>query len=640
MSTTVGELNVKLNLELQRLDAQINEANQKIARMSKKMKDDFDSVKKAAESFNKLLGKVGLGLSAAGVVSFGKSLFELGGQINDLSEQANVNTDAFQTLSLTALDSGVSSDQLAQAFVKLRGAMQDAVEGSEKMQANFSKLGINVQALQQLAPERQMEVLGHQILNATNQNEAFNAALAILGEKQGPKLLAFLKTLGAEGFDKLSEQTAKFRISQEQLKTLDDAGDKLGRLLEYTKLLGASALVKSHDFGKAYAEGVTSAIDTVGAKLKELTPRGVVGPGMVLPVPGITAPSKPMAAPVAPAINEAQKAQDKLTESVKQYETELANVQAKTDYLNRANSVAATSIMGVKLGYDSTAQSSENFAALTSKLNDAVGIFGTQGAESFDRVIDRTTMLKEIGADLDKQKPWVFDPKAIDAATLAWDRFETEQKTLDDVDSKLRDFFGPIDEQQQELNARSLKAQEGWSKEMQHITRNAADGMTDAFVDFFNGTEGGFKNLGLSIAREIEQIVVKMLVVAPIMRMIGSLIGGIGGGGAFGGIASAFMNYGGAHASGGTAPGGKVSLVGERGPELIVPKTSSTVIPNDKLGMGEGRQGDTYNIDARGADEARIQQLERTIVALNGSVERRAVSAVTSMNRRRPNTTR
>jgi hypothetical protein len=637
MATTVGELNVKLNLELQRLDAQITQANQKIARMSKSWQSEFA---KTAKNINAALSVVGAGLGVGAIVNFGKSLIDLGGNIVDLSAQAGVSTDAFQTMSIAGLDSGVSADQMAQAFVKLKSSLQDAVAGSEKMQESFSKLHINAQALQALAPERQMEILGRSILGAANQNEAFAAAMDILGTKQGPKLLAFLKELGAEGFDKIAEQTAKFRLSPEQLKTLDDAGDKLGRLLEYTKLLGASALVKSHDFGKAYAEGVTSAIDTVGAKLKDLAPKGVVGPGMVLPVPGITAPSKPMAAPVAPAINEAQKAQDKLTESVKQYETELANVQAKTDYLNRANSVAATSIMGVKLGYDSTAQSSENFAALTSKLNDAVGIFGTEGAESFDRVIDRTTMLKEIGADLDKQKPWVFDPKAIDAATLAWDRFETEQKTLDEVDSKLRDFFGPIDEQQQELNARSLKAQEGWSKEMQHITRNAADGMTDAFVDFFNGTEGGFKNLGLSIAREIEQIVVKMLVVAPIMRMIGSLIGGIGGGGAFGGIASAFMNYGGAHASGGTAPGGKVSLVGERGPELIVPKTSSTVIPNDKLGMGEGRQGDTYNIDARGADEARIQQLERTIVALNGSVERRAVSAVTSMNRRRPNTTR
>lgn len=31
---------------------------------------------------------------------------------------------------------------------------------------------------------------------------------------------------------------------------------------------------------------------------------------------------------------------------------------------------------------------------------------------------------------------------------------------------------------------------------------------------------------------------------------------------------------------------GKVSLVGERGPELFIPKTPGTVVPNHKLGGG------------------------------------------------------
>ena len=40
--------------------------------------------------------------------------------------------------------------------------------------------------------------------------------------------------------------------------------------------------------------------------------------------------------------------------------------------------------------------------------------------------------------------------------------------------------------------------------------------------------------------------------------------------------------------SGGDPPVNRPSLVGERGPELFVPKTAGTIIPNNQLGMVDG----------------------------------------------------
>ena len=49
-------------------------------------------------------------------------------------------------------------------------------------------------------------------------------------------------------------------------------------------------------------------------------------------------------------------------------------------------------------------------------------------------------------------------------------------------------------------------------------------------------------------------------------------------------------------ADGGDPPVGQVSLVGERGPELFVPKTAGTIIPNNMLGsMGSNQPSITYN---------------------------------------------
>ena len=66
------------------------------------------------------------------------------------------------------------------------------------------------------------------------------------------------------------------------------------------------------------------------------------------------------------------------------------------------------------------------------------------------------------------------------------------------------------------------------------------------------------------------------------------------GGGIFGAIAGMFAN-------GGRPPVGKPSIVGERGPELFVPRSSGTIVPNNKLGGGNNTSV-VVNVDASGSD--------------------------------------
>ena len=70
---------------------------------------------------------------------------------------------------------------------------------------------------------------------------------------------------------------------------------------------------------------------------------------------------------------------------------------------------------------------------------------------------------------------------------------------------------------------------------------------------------------------------------------------GKGIGGFLGGI------LGGLFANGGRPPVGKVSVVGERGPELFVPKVAGTIIPNNAIGGGGTTNNMiTVNVDASG----------------------------------------
>ena len=91
--------------------------------------------------------------------------------------------------------------------------------------------------------------------------------------------------------------------------------------------------------------------------------------------------------------------------------------------------------------------------------------------------------------------------------------------------------------------------------------------------------------------KDIAKQIAAMIIKAAILAAIFALIPGLGGaqaaaGGAtnFSGILQGMM--GGSFASGGNPPVGKVSLIGEEGPELFVPNSSGTIISNNELGGG------------------------------------------------------
>lgn len=88
---------------------------------------------------------------------------------------------------------------------------------------------------------------------------------------------------------------------------------------------------------------------------------------------------------------------------------------------------------------------------------------------------------------------------------------------------------------------------------------------------------GNFDDIGKAFGNMIQNMIVE--------AMAADIMGAIGltstGGGSFAGAANWI---GGFFADGGNPPIGKASVVGENGPELIVPRGATTVIPNDQLG--------------------------------------------------------
>ena len=92
-------------------------------------------------------------------------------------------------------------------------------------------------------------------------------------------------------------------------------------------------------------------------------------------------------------------------------------------------------------------------------------------------------------------------------------------------------------------------------------------------------------NIFKDLAKQIAGMLIKAAMLAAVFSLIPSLgaaQAAAGGATGFSGILSGIM--GGSFANGGKPPLGKVSLVGEAGPELFVPNSSGSIVPNDALG--------------------------------------------------------
>jgi lambda family phage tail tape measure protein len=120
------------------------------------------------------------------------------------------------------------------------------------------------------------------------------------------------------------------------------------------------------------------------------------------------------------------------------------------------------------------------------------------------------------------------------------------------------------------------------AQQMQTFTQ----GFENAFVKFVQTGKLSFKDLANSMIADFARIQAQ--------KILTSFMGGGSGGGFLGKL------FGGFFADGGSPPMNKVSVVGERGPELFVPKQPGTIVPNGAFGGGGQTVNTavTYNIQA------------------------------------------
>jgi len=176
-----------------------------------------------------------------------------------------------------------------------------------------------------------------------------------------------------------------------------------------------------------------------------------------------------------------------------------------------------------------------------------------------------------------------------------------EEREIEIEMQKIREAVKEIKGEEATLDEKAIRDQlqknKDLDKELQ-LTRQIEDAFQSLSDSINNDIKNGISGLirGTSTLGDmLNNIANKFLDLALNQALFGSILGSGGekGGGILGAI--------GLFANGGRPPVGKPSIVGERGPELFVPRSSGTIVPNNKLGGG-GSTSVVVNVDASGTD--------------------------------------
>jgi len=154
------------------------------------------------------------------------------------------------------------------------------------------------------------------------------------------------------------------------------------------------------------------------------------------------------------------------------------------------------------------------------------------------------------------------------------------------------------------LLAEQVKIAEEMDKVYAQIGMSIKDGVVNSIQAAVDGT----KSLAEVASNTLRNIANQLLNIGVNFGLFGVPFGTGSGGGLLGGLF---------RANGGPVKGNSPYIVGERGPELFVPRSSGTVVPNNALGGGSTNV--VVNVDAKGTaaqgDDAQAGQLGRLIGA-------------------------
>ena len=511
---------------------------------------------------------------------------------NLLTSFRNIGVDAYERVAQAAADiAQVNQVDVNTSFMQLAKALQDP----ERNLSNLNRSGIAF-------TKQQTEVI-KELMKTNKTAEAHAMILSIVEESYNK-----LSQAAAEGFagnvDSLGES---FR----------DFSETLGKALEPTLIAvtkGLTALIKAADnlfkspLGKTAAlftaialaaKGVIIALPIISAGLLQVAAAGGVATIALNAIPFVAIATA--AGLLTTAIFSATQKQRDFNKALKE-----GDEQALKSEFNRLFIERQKLLQRLAKAQDSNNKRAINSLQRQLHINEAATKPIKEQMDLQREAANTIVSTKNIENKLDDDKDKKFKEfikkqqlsKELLEASVNGNREEVE---LQQAINAAVEIHG---EKNRQKITDILTANAGLSDQVDKLkeTGNAAKDLEDTFAqigltigtqieDALVGAINGTKSLGESAKAILNDLANSLL------RMgINSMLGGIFGGTGIG----SFLGF----ANGGRPPVGKPSIVGEKGPELFVPSSAGTIIPNDKLSGGGLTNNIVVNVSMEGGVDA------------------------------------
>jgi hypothetical protein len=626
-----------------RIDAELGGLRKEMATAARVTEDGGKKMAAGMNTFTAAAGAAraavlrlgGVLVAAVGVralVGFAKRSLDAAGGLGEMAQQMGVSTTALQVYQFAAVQAGISTGELQTALAFLTRTIGQAVDGEKIALDAFNRLGIGI--LDAGGNVRPTEVIFREIAERMKglPNAAAQARSAIeLFSRSGQKLLPIL-TAGADGLTDFEKKAraAGAVLTEDMIAQADEASDAMAALEFEIAKLAQTMTSKFGPAATAFVRDINNLFDSaslseqIADAHKELKSLGTVSIfdidrravvekqldsllelqrefARASAMTGTPLPAGPTSNPLSK--EDAAKALKgpfaaNLTPDM-QRRAELAQMHRDAEL----ESLAALQDFNVEQSRGILEL--ERSLQIQTREKELLLRFGGEETEEYRVQAELMRIKNDLGADAAKNA-------------------EAEVRSLE----KLRTRLNVLTEEQK-------KAKDA-ADEMKRTAEDLGMTFTSAFEDAVIAGKG-LREVLKGILEDIARIVLREGVTSPAKGFLGDLFSGIIGsvvGGGGGGIIEA----GSMRAAGGPVSAHTPYLVGEKGPELFVPETAGSIVPNmpgraATAMAGGGAGGATVFIDARGADRAALARVERSLARLDATVEHRAVSAMFSARR-------
>ena len=608
-----ASLTIDLNARLANIERDLGKMAHQAEKESQRMQAAFA---KAGAAATAMVGALGVGAWAAWI----NSSIDAADNLNDLSKKTGIAVENLAGLQLVVDKSGTTMEMLGGGVAKLNKTLGEAAAGSKSAQTVLRDLGITatdpMEAFYQLA-----DAFGR----FKTEGDKANAMSQIIGKTWGELAPALAE--GGDGLRAIVEEGKRLNpITQQMAEQADKFNDALSRMKAQATGVGTTLANQLLPSLNAVLEKLNQGAALSGQfgffnlLAKGINPNGTIGRELAT-VRKEIAQAEREVANLTPGTAFSDSAKAKLDE-LKRIKTALEEIQqaealALNDKFGTGNYKQPTPPDRPKISLTpdgKTAKPKENPLTTKSKA-DALRDYQLFDLPAFEAELNAFDALVRESVEAANEQFRMIDGPAFDAEGEAEQRLRALREQYIDLIDPVEKYRRKLDEIAQLQEAGLLTKEQ--ATEATYAINEQIDGLnqvndtlreqksiadelgltfSSAFEDAVIGGKS-FSEVLKGIEKDIARIIIRKSVTEPLGNAISGIFSGINWGSIF--------NFGGGKASGGAVYPGQYYVVGEKGPEVLLPNTAGTVVPNNALGGGGVTIVQNISVDSR-SDRASI----------------------------------